>query len=74
MVKALLLAVWHDLSDVTLAEVLDDRACFRRFCGFSASEADDDGRWVKHKGRAAVRGFKAHVGADANTALSRRFP
>jgi IS5 family transposase len=26
-------------------------------------------RWVKHKGRAAVHGFKAHVGADANTAL-----
>jgi IS5 family transposase len=35
----------------------------------SASEADEDGRWVKHKGRAAVYGFKAHVGADASTAL-----
>jgi len=31
--KALLLAVWHDLSDVKLAEALDDRASFRRFCG-----------------------------------------
>lgn len=124
MFKALLLAVWYDLSDVKLAEALDDRASFRRFRGFSgseatpertafvryrkaliahgldrrlfetvtaelkakavtvkmgtlvdatiiasASEADHDGHWVKHKGRAAVHGFKAHVGADANTAL-----
>jgi len=36
--KALLLAVWHDLSDVRLAEALDDRASFRRFCGFSGHE------------------------------------
>lgn len=124
MFKALLLSVWYDLSDVKLAEALDDRASFRRFCGFSdheatpertafvryrrmlvahgleralfdavtgqlkakaikvkagtlvdatiiasASEEDSDGRWVKHKGRPAVHGFKAHVGADATTAL-----
>jgi transposase, IS5 family len=124
MFRALLLSVWYDLSDVKLAEALDDRASFRRFCGFSrsepvpertafvrfrkalvvagldralfeavtrqlkakavrvktgtivdatiiasASEDDDDGRWVKHKGRPAVHGFKAHVGADADTAL-----
>jgi IS5 family transposase len=124
MFKALLLSVWYDLSDVKLAEALDDRASFRRFCGFSdheatpertafvryrrtlvahgldqalfdavtgqlkakaikvkagtlvdatiitsASEDDTDGRWVKHKGRPAVHGFKAHVGADATTAL-----
>ena len=35
----------------------------------SASETDGDGRWVKHKSRPAVHGFKAHVGADASTAL-----
>ena len=124
MFKALLLSIWYDLSDVKLAEALDDRASFRRFCGFSgneatpertafvryrgllvaggldrllfdavttqlkakaievkagtlvdatiiasASEGDGDGRWVKHKGKAAVHGFKAHVGADATTAL-----
>jgi transposase, IS5 family len=124
MFKALLLSIWYDLSDVKLAEALDDRASFRRFCGFSgteatpertafvryrkelvardldrslfdavtaqlkakaitvktgtlvdatiiasASEDDADGRWVKHKGKAAVHGFKAHVGADATTAL-----
>jgi len=39
MFKALLLSVWYDLSDVKLAEALDDRASFRRFCGFSRSEA-----------------------------------
>jgi IS5 family transposase len=124
MFKALLLSVWYDLSDVKLAEALDDRASFRRFCGFSgsepvpertafvrfrkalvaagldrslfeavtrqlkakavrvktgtiidatiiasASEGDDDARWVKHKSKPAVHGFKAHVGADADTAL-----
>lgn len=124
MFKALLLSIWYDLSDVKLAEALDDRASFRRFCGFAANEAtpertafvrfrrllvaqqldralfeavtmqlkskavtvktgtlvdatiiasasedDDDARWVKHKGKRAVHGFKAHVGADADTAL-----
>jgi len=124
MFKALLLAVWHDLSDVKLAEALEDRASFRRFCGFaaheptpertafvrfrraliaqgldrvlfdaitaqlkaravtvktgtlvdatiiaSASKDDDEARWVKHRNRASVHGFKAHVGADADTAL-----
>ncbi|WP_257558187.1 transposase [Sphingobium sp. CFD-2] len=108
MFKALLLSIWYDLSDVKLADALDDRASFRRFCGFSgteatpertafvrfrkllvadgldgslfeavtaqlkakpvtvktgtladatiitsASEQDDDGRWVKHKGKRA---------------------
>ena len=33
--RALLLAVWYDLSDVKLAKALEDRASFRRFCGFS---------------------------------------
>jgi transposase, IS5 family len=36
--RALLLATWHDLSDIKLAEALDDRASFRRFCGFAAHE------------------------------------
>ena len=39
MFKALLLATWHDLSDVALFEALSDRASFRRFCGFSGDEA-----------------------------------
>jgi IS5 family transposase len=36
--KGLLLATWHNLSDVKLGEALADRASFRRFCGFSANE------------------------------------
>ncbi|MEJ0050897.1 MAG: IS5 family transposase [Methylovirgula sp.] len=122
--KAMLLSIWYDLSDVKLAEALDDRGSFRRFCGFSVSEptpertafvrfrkalvghgldrilfeeitrqlkakairvktgtlvdatiiastseGDGEAHWVKHKGRPAVHGFKAHVGADADTAL-----
>lgn len=40
----------------------------------SQTERDDEARWVKHKGRKAVYGFKAHVGvgADATTALVER--
>lgn len=34
MFRALLLSIWYDLSAVKLAEALDDRALFRRFCGF----------------------------------------
>ena len=124
MVKALLLSVWYDLSDVKLAEALDDRSSFQRFCGvwravtnqakrtafvrfrrllvtdkldrtlFEAFTAQlktkavtaktgtlvdatiiafatkgyEDARWVKHKGTRAVHGFKAHVGAYADTA------
>jgi IS5 family transposase len=38
LLKALLLGRWYNLSDVKLAEALDDRASFRRFCGFSGNE------------------------------------
>ena len=122
--KALLIAVWHDLSDVKLSEALDDRASFRRFCGFSTTEAtpertafvrfrkqllacgldkelfnevtrqlkakavkvktgtlvdatviasasrqDSEAAWSGHRSRKAIHGFKAHVGADAETAI-----
>jgi IS5 family transposase len=124
MFRGMLLAVWHDLSDVKLADSLDDRASFRRFCGFarseatpertafvrfcrellrhgldqwlfdeittqlkvkairvktgtlvdatvadSASEGDEEARWSGHRSRKAIHGYKAHVGADADTAL-----
>ena len=36
--RALLIAMWHALSDVRLAETLDDRASFRHFCDFAAHE------------------------------------
>lgn len=122
--KALLISIWYDLSDVKLAEALEDRVSFRRFCGFSrdeatpertafvrfrreliargldhalfervtaalkaravtiktgtivdatvvrsASEADADARWSGHRSRRAIHGYKAHIGADAETAL-----
>lgn len=122
--RALLLAVWYDLSDVRLAEALDDRASFRRFCGFAAREPtpertafvrfrrelvargldaalfeavtrqliakgirvkkgtlvdatviasaslrDDEAAWSGHRRRRPVHGYKAHVGADADTAI-----
>jgi IS5 family transposase len=38
MFKALLLAIWYDLSDVALAEARSDRASFFCFCGFSRHE------------------------------------
>jgi len=124
MFRALLLAVWHDLSDVKLAEALDDRASFRRFCGFartepvpertafvrfrrevvrhgldeelfdavtdqlkrqaiqvktgtlvdatvigSASQSDNEAGWSGHRSRKAIHSYKAHVGADADTAI-----
>jgi IS5 family transposase len=127
LLKALLLARWYDLSDVKLAEALDERASFSRFCGFSkneptpertafvrfrralakrglgeklfevitdqlcgqqvsvkqgtlvdatiiasASKDDEDARWIKHRNRKAVHGYKAHVACDEDTALIER--
>ena len=124
--KALLLSVWYDLSDVKLAEALDDRASFRRFCGYAMSEAtpertafvrfrkelvardldaqlfdavlaqleakgvvvktgtlidatvlpsaskgDDEARWVGHRRKKPVHGYKAHVASDAETDIVR---
>ncbi|MGH6830245.1 MAG: IS5 family transposase [Methylocella sp.] len=126
MFRALLLATWYDLSDVRLAEALNDRASFRRFCGFareeetpertafvrfrralaargldrslfeaiardleakgacvrkgtiidatiigSATKADPDAAWVKHRTRPPAHGYKAHIAADMNTGIIR---
>lgn len=35
----------------------------------SASKEDEDARWVKHKNKKAVHGYKAHVACDEDTAL-----
>jgi IS5 family transposase len=35
----------------------------------SASEADGEARWSGHRSRRAIHGYKAHIGADADTAL-----
>ena len=35
----------------------------------SASHHDDEAAWAAHRKRKAIHGFKAHVGADADTAI-----
>ena len=56
--RALLLAMWHDLSDVRLAEALDDRASFRRFCGFAAHEPTPERTaFVRFRAELARRGL-----------------
>src|SRR6187455_1916338 len=60
--RALLLAVWHDLSDVKLAEALEDRASFRRFCGFSATEATPERTaFVRFRGELVRRKLDAKL-------------
>ena len=54
--RALLLATWHDLSDIKLAEALDDRASFRRFCGFAAHEPTPERTAFVRFSRELVRG------------------
>jgi transposase, IS5 family len=56
--RALLLATWHDLSDVQLADALDDRASFRRFCGFAAHEPTPERTaFVRFRSQLARRGL-----------------
>ena len=35
----------------------------------TSGHTHEDGRWVKHRNKPAVHGFKSHVSADAETAL-----
>ncbi len=56
---ALLLATRHDLSDVQLADALDDRASFRRFCGFAAHEpAPERTAFVRFRSELVRRGLE----------------
>jgi len=56
--RALLLAMWHDRSDVRLADALDDRASFRRFCGFAAQEPTPERTaFVRFRGGLVRRGL-----------------
>jgi IS5 family transposase len=62
MFKALLLGFLHDLSDVALAEALDDRASFRRFCGFASSEATPERTaFVRFRRALVARGLDAKL-------------
>ncbi len=56
--RGLLLAAWYDLADVKLAEALDDRASFRRFCGFAAHEPTPERTsFVRFRRELVRRGF-----------------
>jgi IS5 family transposase len=58
MFKALLLATWYVLSDVRLAEALNDRASFRRFCGFAREEETPERTaFVRFRRELAARGL-----------------
>lgn len=59
--RALLLATWHDLSDVRLAEALDDRASFRRFCGFATHEPTPERTtFVRFRAALCAAGWTEH--------------
>ena len=62
LLRALLLAMWHDPSDVRLAEAIDNRASFRRFCGFAANEPTPERTtFVRFRGE--------HAGAHVYSAI-----
>src|SRR5947209_19321823 len=59
LVKALLLATWHDLSDVKLAEALDDRTSFRRFsaCEATCEATPERSAFVRFRAELVRRGL-----------------
>ena len=71
--QALLLATWHDLSDIRLAEALDDRASFRRFCGFAASEPTPERTaFVRFRAELVRRGLDRVLFTAVTSQLARR--
>lgn len=71
--RALLLAAWHDLSDVRLAEALDDRASFRRFCGFSTNEPTPERTaFVRFRAELVRRGLDRPLFATVTRQLEAR--
>ena len=70
MVKALLLAQWHDLSDPGLEDALADRLSFRRFCGFPLDEeTPDETSFVRFRGRLRDLGLYEKLFAEVNRQL-----
>jgi transposase, IS5 family len=56
--RGLLVATWHGLSDIRLAEALDDRAGFRRFRGFATHESTSERTaFVRFRRRLDCRGL-----------------
>lgn len=68
--KALLLQQWYGLSDPGLEEALGDRLSFRRFCGFSLSDATpDETTFVRFRQALAERGLSAKLLVETNRQL-----
>lgn len=68
--KALLLQQWYGLSDPGLEEALGDRLSFRRFCGFSLSDATpDETTFVRFRQALAERGLAEKLLAETNRQL-----
>ena len=68
----MLLAIWHDVSDVRLAEALDDRASFRRFCGFSTHEPTPERTaFVRFRGKLVRLGLDRALFAAVTRQLDR---
>lgn len=70
MLKALLLAQWHDLSDPGLEDALADRLSFRRFCGFPlGEETPDETSFVRFRARLRALGLYEKLFAEVNRQL-----
>jgi IS5 family transposase len=70
MVKALLLAQWHDLSDPGLEDALADRLSFRRFCGFPlGEETPDETSFVRFRAKLRDLGLYEKLFAEVNRQL-----
>jgi len=68
----LLLAIWQDVSDVRLAEALDDRASFRRFYGFSTHEPTPErAAFVRFRGELVRLGLDRALFAAVTRRLDR---
>ena len=73
MIKALLLAQWHDLSDPGLEDALADRLSFRRFCGWPLDEeTPDETSFVRFRGRLRALDLYEKLFAEVNRQLEAR--
>jgi IS5 family transposase len=70
MLKALLLAQWHDLSDPGLEDALADRLSFRRFCGWPlGEETPDETSFVRFRAKLRDLGLYEKLFAEVNRQL-----
>ena len=71
--KALLLQAWHNLSDYTLEESLDDRLSFRRFVSLSASDkAPDHSVFSRFRDQLIKHGIHDCLFAELNRQLEEK--